>query len=268
MSSKASGFAAARSTDPYSAWARPAALALVALLGVIDSSVTAAREGAPNATSGVAPPLVYFDEPESAQLLAEATAKAAFSALVRFYVSERMDTYCSVASGVMVLNALRVPSPPQPLVFPYHEFDQDNFFDEAVLRLKPAPAVAAAGMTLGELAEVLRSHGLQVDVHHASATPIEQFRTIAREAAARDDRFVVVNLWRAALGQAGPGHFSPIAAYHAASDRFLVMDVARYKYAPWWVDTKRLWTAMNTVDPAVRKTRGFLVVRRGSSREG
>lgn len=242
-------------------------LAAAACLGGGIPGVAAKETGSASATAAVAPPLVYFDQPESARLFAEADAKQAFWPLARFYVSERMDTYCSVASGVIVLNALRIPSPPQPLVFPYHEFDQDNFFNEAALRLKPAPAVAAAGMTLEELAAVLRSHGLHVDVHHASATPVEQFRSLAREAAASGDRFVVVNLWRAALGQAGPGHFSPIAAYHAGSDRFLVMDVARYKYAPWWVDAELLWEAMNTVDPAARKTRGFLVVRRSSGGE-
>jgi len=240
---------------------RASALLLLAAL----TGSAAAREPAPPAApdrTAASAALVYFDQPESARLFAEATAKDVFWPLARFFVSERMDTYCAVASGVIALNALRVPSPPQPLVFPYHEFDQDSFFTEAVLRVKPAPAVAAAGMTLDELAHTLRAHGLEVAARHASDASLAEFRTAARDAATRTDRVVLVNLWRATLGQAGPGHFSPVAAYHEGSDRFLVLDVARYKYAPWWVAAEQLWSAMSTVDPAAGKTRGFLVVRR------
>ena len=40
---------------------------------------------------------------------------------------------------------------------------------------------------------------------------------------------------RKVLHQKGSGHFSPLAAYHEAEDRFLLMDVARYKAPPCWV---------------------------------
>jgi hypothetical protein len=44
-----------------------------------------------------------------------------------------------------------------------------------------------------------------------------------------------VNYQRGALGQKESGHISPLAAYNAASDRFLILDVAAYKYPPVWV---------------------------------
>jgi hypothetical protein len=59
---------------------------------------------------------------------------------------------------------------------------------------------------------------------------------------------VLVNYHRAALGQPGGGHFSPVAAYSRHLDAFLVMDVAKYKYPPTWVPAARLYHAMNTVD--------------------
>ena len=46
-------------------------------------------------------------------------------------------------------------------------------------------------------------------------------------------------------GQGG-GHFSPLAAYNGKADDLLLMDVARYKYPPFWVDTDLLWQAMAT----------------------
>ena len=45
------------------------------------------------------------------------------------------------------------------------------------------------------------------------------------------------------------GHISPLAAYDADTDRFLILDVSRFKYPPVWVGTAELFTAMNTTDP-------------------
>ena len=44
-----------------------------------------------------------------------------------------------------------------------------------------------------------------------------------------------MNYLRKAIGQERGGHISPLAAYDAKSDRFLILDVARYKYPPVWV---------------------------------
>jgi hypothetical protein len=52
----------------------------------------------------------------------------------------------------------------------------------------------------------------------------------------------------------GGGHFSPLAAYHEESDSFLVMDVARYKYPPFWVHADLLCQAMATPDPCQAAT--------------
>lgn len=57
---------------------------------------------------------------------------------------------------------------------------------------------------------------------------------------------MLVNYRRSALNQPGGGHISPIAAYHQKSDRFLILDVAAYKYPPTWVSTKELWNGINS----------------------
>ncbi|HEY9782333.1 MAG TPA: phytochelatin synthase family protein [Leptolyngbyaceae cyanobacterium] len=44
------------------------------------------------------------------------------------------------------------------------------------------------------------------------------------------------------------------------SDRFLILDVSRYKYPPIWVKAVDLWQGMNTKDPVSQKTRGFVLV--------
>ena len=73
--------------------------------------------------------------------------------------------------------------------------------------------------------------------------------------------FVIVNYLRKALGQEVGGHISPLAAYDAKSDRFLLLDVARYKYPPVWVKTSDIFDAMNTSDAANDgKSRGYVLV--------
>jgi hypothetical protein len=65
------------------------------------------------------------------------------------------------------------------------------------------------------------------------------------------------------IGQEKFGHISPLAAYDADSDRFLILDVSRYKYPPVWVETSALFAAMNTIDKDNdSKSRGFVIVGR------
>ncbi|MFM6277494.1 MAG: phytochelatin synthase family protein, partial [Dolichospermum sp.] len=76
------------------------------------------------------------------------------------------------------------------------------------------------------------------------------------------NNFVIINYLRKEIGQERGGHISPLAAYNQTTDRFLIMDVSRYKYPPVWVKTADLWKAMNTVDTTSAKTRGFVFVSR------
>jgi len=45
--------------------------------------------------------------------------------------------------------------------------------------------------------------------------------------------FLAIAFSRKGIGQTGDGHYSPIAAYHEPTDQCLVLDVARFKYAPF-----------------------------------
>jgi hypothetical protein len=61
------------------------------------------------------------------------------------------------------------------------------------------------------------------------------------------------------------GHISPLAAYNAETDSFLILDVAAYKYPPVWVSTEDLWDAMSASVGSSPRTRGFIVVREGAA---
>jgi hypothetical protein len=210
-------------------------------------------------------PLIYFLDPQSAELLAEAE-KQDFMPLSSRFVSEYQATFCGIASSVMALNALGIKPPVSPQWYPYSYWDQDNIFSEQVLKaVKPVSGVNADGITLEQLQTLLNLSGAKAEKMFASDTGVDDFRKAARAAIADPNAILIVNFGRAEFGQAGiagGGHISPVAAYNAKTDRFLVLDVARYKFLPSWVTADRLYAAMNTPDSSSGKTRGYVIVRK------
>jgi hypothetical protein len=210
-------------------------------------------------------PLIYFLDPQSAELL-EHAEKRAFMPLMAHFVSEYQATFCGIASSVMALNALGIKPPTAPRWYPYNYWDQDNIFSTEVLKaVKPMSSVEADGITLEQLESLLTLSGAKAGKVFASETGVDAFRTAARAAIADPTAILIVNFGRAEFGQAGiagGGHISPVAAYNAKTDRFLILDVARYKFLPSWVTADRLYAAMNTPDTSSGKTRGYVVVRK------
>jgi len=209
--------------------------------------------------------LIYFFDPQSAELL-EGAEKQDFLPLMAGFVSEYQATFCGIASSVMALNALGVARPLSPRWYPYRYWDQDNIFSQAVLeKVKPVSGINADGITLEQLETLLDLSGAKADKVFASETGVDAFRKAARDAIADPNAILIVNFGRAELGQpgiAGGGHISPVAAYNAKTDRFLILDVARYKFPPSWVTAERLYAAMNTPDSSSGKTRGYVIVRK------
>jgi len=212
------------------------------------------------------PNLIDGESDAGGKLLFDSDARAAFLPLAANFVTQKTQSYCGVASMVMVLNALDVPAPAVPEYEPFHTFTQDNALDDKTDLIRPRDLLLHRGMTLDQLGELLALHPVAVEVVHAGETSLDQFRAKAREALASPGHFVIVNFLRTALGQEKYGHISPLAAYDAAADRFLMLDVARYKYPPVWVTASDLFNAMNTTDPDNgNKTRGFVLVSKTGS---
>ena len=127
--------------------------------------------------------------------------------------------------------------------------------------------VAEYGMSPGHVAGVLQACGVEAAVHLAAQSSIDEFRDRASEFLGRDGHYVVVNYSRSVLEQEGRGHISPLAAYDADTDRFLILDVSRYKYPPVWVDTARLFEAMVRPVDGQTSGRGYVLVRRRADLE-
>jgi glutathione-S-conjugate glycine hydrolase len=206
--------------------------------------------------------LIDLRSNQGEQLLRESDASEAFVPLSVNFVTQENQAFCGVASIVMVLNAMQIPAPAVPEYDPYHTFTQDNFLDEKTEPILPREVLAHNGMTLDQLGALLGTQPVTVEIHHAADTNLEAFRSIARDYLGKENQFVIVNYLRKAIGQEKGGHISPLAAYDVETDRFLILDVSRYKYPPVWVTASELFGAMNTIDADNHdRTRGFVLVK-------
>ncbi|MBE9227287.1 phytochelatin synthase family protein [Phormidium sp. LEGE 05292] len=204
--------------------------------------------------------LISLDSTEGEQLLIASTAKQDYLPLSIHFITQENQAYCGVASIVMVLNALSIPAPVEPKFGNVHVFTQDNVFNAQMINVKTPSKISFEGMTLEELGKLLKSYPLKVEVHYASNMTLNEFRNMTVKNLQESNNFVIVNYLRKSVGQQIGGHISPIAAYNQKTDRFLILDVSRYKYPPVWVKAEELWRAMATKDPSTGKTRGLVLV--------
>jgi hypothetical protein len=211
------------------------------------------------------PNLVALDSPEGQRLFEEAEARADYWPLSEQYVTQRSGNFCGVASGVMVLAALQVPAPTDDQLG-NPAYTQDDFFNECARRVL-SPTLMP-GMTIDQLADLLQCHPAKAYAVHAADTTLADFRARAARNLATPGDYIVVNYDRAGVGQEHLGHISPLGAYDGKADKFLVLDVARYKYPPVWVDAAALFGAMRTDDFVSGKTRGFVEVSAAPSPPG
>jgi hypothetical protein len=209
--------------------------------------------------------LVALNSPAGEAALLRSPARTAYWDLSQQFVTQKTQSFCGVASMVMVLNAAGVPAPTTPEYEPYHVFTQDNVLNAKTEAILPQAVILKQGITLDQLGSLVQSFGLPATVHHAGDSSLDAFRSAARAQLAQPGRFVLINYLRRAIGQERGGHISPLAAYDSESDSFLILDVARYKYPPVWVKAAALFDAMNTRDSDnADKTRGYVLIGGGS----
>ena len=197
------------------------------------------------------PNLISSKSKKGQKLLSESKFNADYSSLKDNFVSQSKRTFCGVASSVIALNSLRNSFP---------TVNQKTIFNQETRKVIHPLKVTLGGMTLAQLNNILQAHQLKTKLVYAADIDIQEFRSVAEKNLTNPDDLMLVNYQRKALRQNGGGHISPIAAYHQKSDRFLILDVASYKYPPVWVRTEELWQGMNTVDQISNLSRGFIVV--------
>ena len=230
--------------------------------------------------------LVAFNSDEGIARLARAAAKVDFPALANQFEAQSNVAFCGPTSTAIVLNTLRARSldlprdrsrlrPEDLQYFPsgfdltVPRFTQDNVIDKgrktrAQVLGEPITVngkqVKDGGYQLHQLDEMLRANGMVtrpvvVDDQRSE----REIRADLVANLARADDYVIVNYQREAVGQRGGGHISPLGAYDAQSDSFLVMDVNPASAGWVWMPTAILVMGMRTFDTV--KNRGYILVQ-------
>jgi glutathione gamma-glutamylcysteinyltransferase len=200
---------------------------------------------------------IAFSAPEGRQLFKEALSAGGLDGYFRLaeqFHTQSDPAFCGLGSLVVALNALAI-DPGRLWKGPWRWFSEE-LLDCCV----PLAQVRQRGLNLDELTCLARCNGAEVELQRADSSDLGAWRA-AIAMAARAETVLVASYDRGAMGQTGSGHFSPVGGYHAASDRVLILDVARFKYPAHWVSAEQLWRAMQPPDPTTGRSRGWMSLR-------
>ncbi len=223
---------------------------------------------------------IALDTAEGMKRLNESHAKANHLTLLRFYETQ-MPHCCGIATAVMALNALSIrqgenrgksEKTDEKTVrkasdsFSSYRTQQQRFFEDLQnSRIVTQDEVWKRGISLIELGDLLKLRSLKVTVYKAVDLQAEKIRSVILDALKNKNpqQCVLANFQRGLLGQKSNGaHWSPVAAYHEPSDSYLILDVSRLDYGPYWVKASALIQAMQTRTLSQENSRGFLIVEK------
>lgn len=200
---------------------------------------------------------IEFSSEAGRELFSEALAAGGLDGYFRLaeqFHTQAEPQFCGLGSLVVALNSLGI-DPGRTWKGPWRWFSEDLLTCCTSLE-----TVRERGLDLDEVSCLARCNGATVEVHRPDTSDIATWHA-SLAAAARGETVVIAAYDRRGLDQTGSGHFSPIGGYHAERDLVLVLDVARFKYPPHWVPAERLWNAMQAIDPATRRPRGWVSLR-------
>lgn len=201
--------------------------------------------------------LIAFGAPEGRQLFAEALALGGMERwfpLAEHFHTQSEPAFCALGSLVVVLNALAI-DPGRTWRGPWRWYSE-----ELLDCCEPLEQVRERGMSLPSFVCLARCNGATATLKRPGEATVDDLR-----ADLAGSRHIIASFSRASLGQTGDGHYSPLGGWHPTRDLVLVLDVARFKYPPFWVPTQRLFDAMYPVDPDTSKPRGWVLLDRANT---
>lgn len=261
-------------------------LARFFLISLLSISFVSSGWAQDSATVNRGQELVAFASEEGLARLARAGAKLDFPALANQFEAQSNAAFCGPTTAAIVLNTVYAQSKDLPrdrsrlraedtqylpsgfdLTVP--RFTQDNVIGKGQktrarvlgepIRLN-GTLVRDTGYQLRQLDELLRAHGLGTrTVVVDDKKSVDEIRTDLVDNLQRAGDYVIVNYRREAVGQRGGGHISPVGAYDAQSDSFLVMDVNPASAGWVWMPTATLVRGMRTFDTV--ENRGYILVQ-------
>ena len=186
----------------------------------------------------------------------EAGTLEIFFPLVEQFHTQADPAFCGLGSLVMALNALGI-DPGRTWRGPWRWFSE-----ELLDCCTPLERVQQKGISIEELACLARCNGANAVIARPEENAAAALREATRSATTGRERVLIASYSRSSLEQTGAGHYSPIGGYHAGEDLALVLDVARFKYPPYWVKLDALASAMRDVDADTGRARGWVLLEK------
>ena len=230
--------------------------------------------------------VIPFDTSHGQDYFNNTEYKNSFFKLAPHFSPQHYITTCGIASAVIVLNAIFVANQKErPLskegswyieetktIHANRIWSEDNFFNdvactiidrEVLMGHKKICGKHVPGLNLSELSSALISHKLSIKkvcVDEAEPKNIAKFRDLIKQITLEVDFFMIVNYELSLLSpKLNQGHFSPVAAYDAKTDRVLLLDPWS-AYTPWvWIKLEELYKSMHTLDNNMY--RGYILIK-------
>jgi hypothetical protein len=185
-----------------------------------------------------------------------------FFPLIEQFSTQQEPAYCGLSTLAQVLNAMGL-DPQRRWKGPWRWYSEE-LLDCCV----PLETVKQQGISLEEFQCLSRCNGVKCDLirpgKKSREEEINDFRKAIlqcmSEQESSDMKHMVISFSRTALKQTGSGHFSPVGGYNRRRDLVLVLDSARFKYPPFWVDLTLLYDSMIPKDEETGLSRGYLVL--------
>lgn len=227
------------------------------------------------------PQLVALSSREGKILFREAMSHGgmeSFFALSEQFITQSDPAFCSLSSLAMVLNALNYD--PKRVWKGSWRWVSEEMLQCEASQIKSGQScchnldtIRQNGMDFNGFESLALCH--DVNIESIRVTPeygsesinFGRFKQVLTDVSTSDkaDNFIVANFSRKALGQTGDGHFSPIGGFHIEKNLVLIMDVARFKYPPYWVTLDQLWQSMQWSDKFSGLSRGYFKISTGNA---
>jgi hypothetical protein len=186
-------------------------------------------------------------------------------------IQQATDSSCSLATAVMLLNAVRGCEGHLRRAGPVREDSLLDALDDDVWRA--AVAHDGNGLSLTEFAGCMERAlarfacgGWRVEIVPVTdaGAAVGTLRAALIEMERDGTGFAAANFHLDLFYGDGVdvGHFSPIGAYDAAHDLVLMLDVYKKDYEPVWAPLPRLAKAMATLSRKTGEPRGYALVKR------
>lgn len=188
-----------------------------------------------------------------------------------YYISQRNDRSCSLASATMIVNAARSSS---LLCANQLLATQDDLLTRVTDEgWSKAVGLNGQGETLDQLkvllAKALKVYGMHdftieaIHIKDSTEGDLSVLRNALIEGETTGQVFIVANFNKEffCTDAWNGGHFAPVGAYDQQARSVLIMDPDRESYEPYWVPEKLFVDGMATVDSTVKKDRGYLLIK-------